>query len=84
MGIKTDDDYLKPYKAYIAMKKYPLSRQVYMISRETRSGLGSGFITYVASDKGQRIVLKSGLVPATAPIRLVEIKREAMRKITTK
>ncbi len=84
MGIKTDDDYLKPYKAYIAMKKYPLSRQVYMISRETRSGLGSGFITYVASDKGQRIVLRSGLVPATAPIRLVEIKREAMQKITTK
>lgn len=84
MGIKTDDDYLKPYKAYIAMKKYPLAREVYMISRETRSGLGTGFISYVASDKGQRIVLKSGLVPATAPVRLVEIKREPMQKITTK
>ncbi|MBI3481835.1 MAG: substrate-binding domain-containing protein [Bacteroidetes bacterium] len=84
MGISTDDDYLKPYKAYIAMKKYPLSREVYIISREERTGLGSGFIAYVASDKGQRIVLKSGLVPATAPVRLVEIKREPIQKITTK
>ncbi len=84
MGISTDDDYLKPYKAYIAMKKYPLSRNVYIVSREARSGLGSGFLAYVASDKGQRIVLKSGLVPATAPVRLVEIRREPMQKITTK
>jgi phosphate transport system substrate-binding protein len=84
MGISTNDDYLKPYKAYIAMKKYPLSRNVYIISREARTGLGSGFLAYVASDKGQRIVLKSGLVPATAPVRLVEIRREPIQKITTK
>jgi len=81
VGISTDEDFLKPYKAYIAMKKYPLSREVFMLSREARSGLGSGFIAYVSSDKGQRIVLKSGLVPATAPIRLVEIKREPEKKI---
>lgn len=82
MGISTNEDYLKPFKAYIAMKKYPLSRNVYIISREARSGLGSGFIAYVASDKGQRIVLKSGLVPATAPVRLVEIKKEPLHRIT--
>ncbi|GHN01309.1 phosphate ABC transporter substrate-binding protein [Cytophagales bacterium WSM2-2] len=81
VAISTDDDFLKPYKAYIAMKKYPLSRDVFMLSREARSGLGSGFIAYVASDKGQRIILKSGLVPATAPIRLVEVKRDAQPKI---
>lgn len=81
MGISTDDDYLKPYKAYIALKKYPLSRNVYIISSEARHGLGSGFLAYVASDKGQRIILKSGLVPATAPVRLVEVKREPEKKI---
>ncbi len=84
MGISTDEDYLQPYKAYILMKKYPLSRTVYIISREGRTGLGSGFLAYVASDKGQRIVLKSGLVPATAPVRLVELKRQPTPKITTK
>jgi phosphate transport system substrate-binding protein len=36
-------------------------------------GLGSGFLTYVANDKGQRVVLKAGLVPATMPVRIVEI-----------
>jgi phosphate transport system substrate-binding protein len=82
MGISTNEDYLKPFKAYIALKKYPLSRNVYIISREARAGLGSGFISYVASDKGQRIVLKSGLVPATAPVRLVQIKKEPLHKIT--
>ena len=81
MGISKDDDYLKPYKAYIALKKYPLSRQVVMISRETRTGLGSGFISYAASDKGQKIVLKAGLVPAKAPVRLVEINRKQIGKI---
>jgi len=84
MGISTDEDYLKPYKAYIAMKKYPLSRDVYMLSKEARSGLGSGFITYVASDKGQRIILKSGLVPAKAPVRLVQINRQSLDKLDTK
>lgn len=81
MGISTDEDFLKPYKAYIALKKYPLSRKVYMITGEGRTGLGNGFLSYVASDKGQRIILKSGLVPAKAPIRLVEVKRELQQKI---
>ncbi len=81
MGISTGDDYYKPFKAYIAMKKYPLSREVIIISREARTGLGSGFISYAASDKGQKIVLKSGLVPATAPVRLVQINREPLKKI---
>jgi phosphate transport system substrate-binding protein len=81
MGISTDDDYLKPYKAYIKLKKYPLSRDVVMLSREARTGLGSGFITYAGSDKGQKIVLKAGLVPAKAPVRLVEINRGQIGKI---
>jgi phosphate transport system substrate-binding protein len=81
VGISTEDEFYKPFKYYIATKKYPLSRPVIIISREARSGLGSGFISYAASDKGQRIVLKSGLVPAKAPIRIVSIKKEPLQKI---
>ncbi|MFZ9846600.1 MAG: PstS family phosphate ABC transporter substrate-binding protein [Flavobacteriales bacterium] len=66
-------EFFKPYQAYIKLKQYPLYRTVYIISREARAGLGSGFTAFVAGDKGQRIILKSGLVPATAPIRIVEI-----------
>ncbi len=68
-------DYCKPYQGYIAEGSYPFIRDVYMISRETFAGLGTGFVTFVAGDQGQRIILKSGLVPATMPIRLIEVKR---------
>ena len=67
-------EYYKPYQAYIATKYYPLWRTVYIISREARAGLGTGFVSFVASDKGQRIILKSGIVPASQPVRLVELR----------
>ena len=67
-------EYYKPYQAYIATKYYPLWRTVYIISREARAGLGTGFASFIASDKGQRLILKSGLVPASQPVRLVELR----------
>jgi phosphate transport system substrate-binding protein len=70
------DDYIKPHPAFIADKSYPFIREVYTISRETFSGLGRGFIQFVANDQGQRIVLKMGMVPATMPIRLIQIRKE--------
>jgi len=69
-------NHCKPYQGYIADGSYPFCRDLYMISRETFSGLGTGFASFVAGDQGQRIILKSGLVPATMPIRLIEIKKE--------
>ncbi|GAB3202672.1 phosphate transport system substrate-binding protein [Pontibacter aydingkolensis] len=65
------DSYFQPYQAYIAQAEYPLRRYLYVISTEGRTGLGTGFASYVAGDKGQRIILKSGLVPATMPVRVV-------------
>lgn len=67
-------DYFKPYQAYIKTKDYALCRDVYMINRQTRAGLGTGFVSFVAGEKGQRMILKSGLVPATIPSRIVELK----------
>jgi len=71
---------LKPYQAYIAQKTYPLYREVYIISKEAYTGLGTGFTAFLASERGQRIVLKFGLVPATMPVRLVELKNEDITK----
>jgi phosphate transport system substrate-binding protein len=68
-----DSEAYQPYQAYVAQNLYPLIREVVIVSREARTGLGSGFFTYVANDKGQRVVLKAGLVPATMPVRIVEI-----------
>ena len=68
--------FYEPYQAYIADGSYPLVRDIYMINREGRSGLGTGFVAFVAGEKGQRIILKSGMVPATMPTRIVEIKTQ--------
>ncbi len=64
----------QPYQAYIAQGTYPLTRSIYIVNREARSGLGTGFASFMASDKGQRIILKSGLLPATMPVRIVGFK----------
>ena len=69
-----DGSYYRPYQGFIYDKSYPFVREIYLISRETFSGLGSGFVNWATAEQGQRIVLKSGLVPATMPIRLVQIK----------
>ena len=37
-------------------------------------GLGIGFSAFLTGDRGQRIVLKSGLVPATMPGREIIIR----------
>ncbi|HBC80242.1 MAG TPA: hypothetical protein DCZ51_16535, partial [Bacteroidales bacterium] len=66
-----DGSYYRPAQGSIANKSYPFIREVYLISRESHRGLGSGFIQWVTSQQGQTIVLKSGLVPATMPVRLV-------------
>jgi phosphate transport system substrate-binding protein len=69
-----DGSYYRPQPGFIYDKSYPFVREIYLISRETFSGLGSGFINWACAEQGQKIVLKSGLVPATMPIRLVQIK----------
>ena len=69
-----DGSYYRPNQGFIYDKEYPFVREIYLISRETFTGLGSGFINWACGEQGQRVVLKSGLVPATMPIRLVQIK----------
>ncbi len=72
--IPTVENSYKPYQAYLLDKMYPLTRSVYMINTEPRSGLCTGFVSFVASDKGQRIILKAGIIPTVAPTRVVNIR----------
>lgn len=66
----------KPYAAYLALGKYPLKREVYSIISDVFGGLPSGFVNFAGGEKGQRIVLKSGLFPANQPTRVVRINRD--------
>jgi phosphate transport system substrate-binding protein len=50
----------------------------YMINRQTRAGLGTGFVSFVAGEKGQRMMKLAGLVPATMQIRLIQITHKPL------
>jgi phosphate transport system substrate-binding protein len=72
--VPTPQNSFKPYQAYLYYGNYPLTRSIYMILNDPMNGLPWGFETFVTSDKGQRIILKSGLVPETQPVRIVNMK----------
>ena len=77
------NDFIQPYQVYLAEKtaaqlaeypdlqNYPLRRNLYIISREARAGLGTGFASFVAGKNGQLIFQKSGLLPAQMQARIV-------------
>lgn len=64
-----------PYQSYLITGKYPFQRTLYVINAQARTGLGLGLAAFLASDPGQRIMHKDGLVPATAPMRVIQISR---------
>ena len=68
-----DNAYL-PLPAYLALGDYPLTRNVYAVLTDYSGTLLAGYYHFMAGDKGQRIILKAGLVPATRPIRLIQVK----------
>lgn len=74
--IATEADSYKPYQAYLFYENYPLIRSIYVILNDPRGSMPSSVSNFMTSDKGQRIILKAGLVPATQPIRVVNIKSE--------
>lgn len=64
-----------PYQAYMYTGQYPFKRTVYVINAQARKGLGLGFASFMASDNGQRIIHKDGMLPVQAPTRVIQIQR---------
>lgn len=69
-----DKKYYLPTQSTIADGSYPLIRELFVIEAQGFSGLGKGISSFAASDRGQRIVLKSGLFPIKQPTREIIIK----------
>lgn len=70
----TSENSFKPYQAYLALKNYPLTHEVYILINDPKGALPTGLMTFLTGERGQRIILKSGLVPATQPVRIVNVK----------
>ena len=77
VGHKSIGLYYQPYQYYVHEGSYPFVRSVYLVNRQTRMGLGTGFVNFICrADKGQQIVTKSGLVPVYAYIREINANVE--------
>jgi len=70
----TEDNSYQPFAAYLVLENYPLRRDIYMITSDVQGGLPAGIMNFIGGNQGQRIILKSGLVPETRPMRLVSVK----------
>lgn len=68
-------DYIYPSQDNLAQGKYPLARDLYIINCQGYSGLGMGFASFLGGERGQRIVLKSGLLPVRMPSRKIVIRK---------
>jgi len=78
LGIK--GEYFVPHQAHVYRGYYPLSRDVYIVSKADNYGVAAGFLSFITSGPGQKIVLNSGLVPATMPVRLVELTNKGIQQ----
>ncbi len=63
--------YWKPDLEAVYQGEYPLTRFFSLYVRTQGPRAASGFITYVTSRDGQRLVHEAGLVPTAVPVRFV-------------
>jgi len=82
VGVKDDTGknssatYYTPSQTTLSLKQYPLTRNLYFVNCTGKYGLGMEFATFLESDRGQRIILKSGLLPDIIPAREINIVRK--------
>jgi len=64
-AIKNDktNEFLQPYQAYIALKTYPLTRNLYYINSESYPGLGTGFANFLGNQRGQLVFFHAHMFP---------------------
>ena len=71
--------YYSPSQETLALKQYPLTRSLYILNFTGQKGIGMEFAAFVAGDRGQRIILKSGLLPFAIPGREVHINQKLIQ-----
>jgi phosphate transport system substrate-binding protein len=73
-------EYVYPSQDNLAGGKYPLARDLYIVNCQGFVGLGMGFTSFLTEDRGQRIILKSGLVPIKFPTRKIITRKEITKE----
>jgi phosphate transport system substrate-binding protein len=73
--------FVRPYQYNLQDRKYPFTRDLYIISRTGKSDVGTGFASFITGEIGQKIVLKSGLLPKYQSERVLEIRNSSDIKV---
>lgn len=70
-----DGPYVVPSQASIYEERYPLRHPVVLCYFRTQvMDMVKGFVTYMTGAKGQQLAKRQGILPATMPVRIVEMK----------
>ncbi len=79
LGIKNqkgklgDDGYYKPTQSNLALNLYPFTRKLYCVNAQAKNAAGFEFSAFLYGERGQRLILKSGLLPEKMPSREIII-----------
>ncbi len=77
----TQYGFLKPYQYNLQDHKYPFTRDLYFISNTGMNDVGTGFAFFMSGEIGQKIILKSGLLPKFQHERILELKNSSDIKV---
>lgn len=69
-----DNQYYSPTQNNLGEGTYPLARELFVVNAQGSEGVGMRFSAFIASEIGQRIILKSGLLPYEIPSRKFRIR----------
>lgn len=75
LGVMRDDDRTayRPFQQEIYSGQYPLTRSIYMITVSPAGSPGGGFFSFVTSHDGQKLIMKTGVLPARMQVNVVEL-----------
>lgn len=73
MAIVNDGLTYKPYQQYIYDGSYPFTRPIYMVTTGSPVGAVGKFYTFVTSNDGQRLIMKTGVMPARMQVQVYEV-----------
>ena len=72
LGIRTGTNIYKPFQQNIYNGSYPFTRSIFLATTN-RGGPASGFYSFVTGYVGQKLLMKTGIMPARMHIQVVEL-----------
>ncbi len=75
LGVMRNDNRTayRPFQQNIYDGTYPLTRSIYMITIAPSGSPAAGFYSFVTSFTGQKLIMKTGIMPARMNINIMEI-----------